>query len=214
MSELAAQPEVAKNDGEVHTAPVTPETTAAPSISLDEALQKLAQLEKTNQRILSESKENKAKERAAKEKLDQLEMDKLTKDKDHEKIAQMLKDQLETERQASNAFKKKSMAKFLEAHVQKIAPDAQDPKLIIQSLTADQVNAVEEDGEIKFSGVSEQVDGMRKNSPFLFKPNYIPHMVNGKPAANAKATSPLSKLSELKTSEDVKAFWKANPHIK
>jgi hypothetical protein len=71
------------------------------------------------------------------------------------------------ERAQFQAFKKHNLSKLLEAEIVKYAPDAQDVNLVKQALPVDMINAFEEDFEIKFSGIKEGIDKIKKRNHFF-----------------------------------------------
>lgn len=208
MSEIVKSEVTTPGEGQPKEIPTPPQ------VSLDDVMLKLAQAEKTNQRLLSESKENKAKAQFAKEELEKREMETLTKSKDHEKINEMLKSQLDSERTQAKSFKKTVVSKLLDAEIMRLVPDVLDVHLFKQSLPADLINVIEEDNEIKFTGLAEGAEHVKKTKPFLIKSNSNIQMVTGKPAGNNNLSHKSSPLSNAKTSEDIMNYWKANPHIK
>lgn len=188
---------------------VTTTTTETQASALEE---RLAQLEKTHQRVLAESKDWKVKYQSAQEKADQAEREMLTKKEDYKQLLEKERADWQKKEESFTTFKKHTVNKLLEAEIKATAPDVQDVELVKQALPRDLVNAYEEDLEIKFTGVKEGLEKMRKEKPFLFKPTHAPQMTSGKPAVGAKALNGSGKSIHEMTREELTEYYKANAH--
>lgn len=201
MSDKATQTEGDANQGEG-------QSTGNQNLSLDE---RLSQLEKTNQRLLSESKEYKTKYQSLKEEQEKKEKDLLTQKEDWKKLLEQERKERDDERQKFKRFKHHNLSKLLEYEVLKHAPDVQDVSLVKQALPSDMIDAFEQDDEIKFTGIKEGLERIKKEKPFLFKPQNIPQMTNSKPGGQtAQSLNGGAKSLQQMTKEELLAYWKAN----
>lgn len=188
------------------------QTTTAPQTDAD----RIAALEKTNARLLNESKDYKMKLQAEKEKF---EKDKKAKLEEQGKLKEVLdqeRAEIAIERAQFQEFKKRNLSIHLDYEILKHAPDAQNVKLIKQSLPADLISAFEEDNTLKFTGVKEGIEKIRKEEPYLFKPQTIPQMVSGKPGTPSIQSlgNGAAKTPKQMTRDELLAYWKANPNLK
>ena len=200
MSDQATQNEGAAPTGEGQ----------ATNTTLEE---RLSQVEKTNQRLLAESKDYKTKYQTLKEEQEKKEKETLTQKEDWKKLLDQEREERAAERSKFKTFKHNTVSKLLEFEILKHAPDAQPEAigLIKQSLPADMISAIEEDDEIKLTGVKEGIDKVKKEKTFLFKSQTVPQMMGAKPGSqNAQSLNGSAKTLAQMNSEEVIAYWKAN----
>lgn len=184
------------------------QATNTTSTSLEE---RLSQLEKTNTRLLNESKDYKTKYQTLKEEQDKKENENLTQKEKWKELLDKERADRDAEKQQFVSFKKHNLSKLLEYEILKYAPDVQDVNLVKQALPADMVSAFEEDNEIKFTGIKESLEKIKKEKTFLFKAQNIPQMTSAKPGSqNAQSLNGSAKTLNQMTSEEIVAYWKAN----
>lgn len=179
------------------------------STNADELSERLAQIEKTNQRLLAESKDWKSKYQTMVDKQAESEKEKLKEKEDWKAYYEKEKTEWLTEKEKHLVFKKNTINKLLNSEIVTYAPEAHDIELVKQALPRDMVNAFEEDNEIKFSGIKEAVDRLKKEKAFLFKSQQVQQMVSGKPTPNNASLNGKKSLQDMSTDELMK-YWKEN----
>lgn len=194
---------------EVTAQPSESKATTEPTLE-----EKLAQLEKTNQRLLAESKDYKAKFQSIKDEVDKKEKENLTVKEDWKKLLEKERAERETERNNFKTFKHHNLNKLLEYEILKHAPDVQDVNLVKQALPTDMINAFEEDYEIKFSGIKEGLEKVKKEKTFLFKPTTIPQMTSAKPGSQKlPSANGAMKTPQEMTRDELLAYMRSNPNL-
>lgn len=202
MSDQATQTEVTAPQGEGQT------TSTVQSGSLED---RLSQLEKTNQRLLNESKDYKTKYQSIKDEQDKKEKENLTQKENWKALLDKERQERDAERSQFQTFKKHNLSKLLEYEILKHAPDVQDVNLVKQALPVDMITAFEEDNEIKFSGIKEGLEKIKKEKTFLFKAQNIPQMTSAKPGSqNAQSLNGTAKTLANMSKDELLAYWKTN----
>lgn len=213
MSDTAKPTELSAAQGEGQTIENTQSVAATTTVSVEE---RLAQMERTNLRLLNESKENKQKYQLLKDQKDKEEKEMLTQKENWKGLYELEKKNSDEREGKAQAFKQNAISKFLDYEILKHAPEAHDPKLIKQALDINLVSAIEEDNEIKFNGLAENIEKIKKEKTFLFKNQTVPQMTSVKPGSpTAKSLNGAApKTAQQMTRDELKAYWQANPQLK
>lgn len=204
MEKNAVKTEVSNSKAEGQTEQKVEQKTSA-----DDVTERLLQIEKTNQRLLAESKEWKSKYQTMVDKQAEAEKENLKEKEDWKSYYEKEKTDWLTEKEKHLVFKKNTINKLLSSEILTYAPEAHDIELVKQALPRDMINAFEEDNEIKFSGIKEAVDRLKKEKAFLFKTQNVQQMASGKPAPSNTSLNGKKSLQDMSTDELMK-YWKEN----
>lgn len=175
------------------------EQSKSETVSRDEyesLVAKLEQSQSSNDRLLGESKDNKAKYQSMrKQQEDAQKEDMESKEQWKELLEKERNEKFELESDLK-ASKKRAVLKEIHFQAAKHAPDAQDIDILINSipLTEDMID--KDTGEV--SGLSGVIDELRKNKPFLFKKD-VPNMRQDNPGY--VGAPPEKDFSKLKPAE-------------
>ncbi len=152
-----------------------------------------AQLQSTNERLLTESKKHKSTAKKLMDEQDERERSELEAKGEIEELLKRERDKrLEVETKYKTA-QKKNLLKSIQIEVSRHAGDAYDVRDVLNSLdlTEDMVDV--ETGEVK--GVASMVDDLRKNKAYLFKSG-APGMNQKVPKYEDKEVDPYDELSK------------------
>jgi hypothetical protein len=169
-----------------------------PKVELDAVTLK-AELEKvkaTNERLLSESKENKSKYVSLKSTVEAEAKAKLEQEQDWKQL-------LEKERESSQTLsadllkvKKQTLKKSLDFETAKYAKDAYEIDDIINAIDKNTIKIDEE--SLSISGVEEAINVLRTKKPYLFNTAKKPTMIDERPGLNMPVQT--KGKADLKTS--------------
>lgn len=168
--------------------------------SVEERLAKMESyvktLEKSNSRLLKESKEHKDKHQSVLSEMEKKVSDEAVKKGDDKKLVELLQGKLKAQEEKLNRLASKNVEKTLKYELTKHASDAQDIELLKKALPMDMISGSESDDDYEITGVKEAIDKLRTDMPYLFKAKNIPAMANGKPnAQTAGGAKPLTDMS-------------------
>jgi glutamyl/glutaminyl-tRNA synthetase len=192
-----------KETGEVQKdAPASEGTTEAQvtTPSLDEVMAKLKAVEATNARLLKESQEHKAKAKTLLTEKETKEKEELESQGKVKEAYQMVQKKLLEKDQELMRARKVNINKTIDAELAKLAGDAHSVDDVKKFLPVDVLEIVEENDDIKISGLKEALDLTRKEKPYLFKQTGTAKTLTAKPGVDK--TKPLN----LKDVTDMRAL--------
>lgn len=180
--------------------------------SVEERLAKMESyvktLEKSNSRLLKESKEHKDKHQSVLSEMEKKVSDEAVKKGDDKKLVELLQGKLKVQEEKLNRLASKNIEKTLKFELTKHASDAQDIELLKKALPMDMISGSEADDDYEITGVKEAIDKLRTDMPYLFKAKNVPAMASGKP--NPQTAGGAKPLTDLPASELAALLMKLN----
>lgn len=170
-----------------------PEAPKDASVSVEELMAEVDKLRKTNERILSESKDYKTKFQSLRGEIDVKEKQELEKGEQWKELLEKERNEKFEYQEKIKGMKNKVLNKSLKFELAKAAFDAEDLELLATALPETMVQ-IDEDN-LTISGIKEAVEHLRKEKPFLFKKQNNPTMVTGKPEAMLEKPLNINDLS-------------------
>lgn len=170
---------------------------------MDKVMARLEQMEKTNERLLEESKAWKQKYKGLNSEVEQKQRADLEKTENWKDLLEIEKNQkMELKNQLVDT-RKAVLQKELNFKVAKVAGDAYNVDDVISSLPRD-VLAIDEEN-LSVSGVSEAVNYVRENKPYLFQKDNKSGMSSARP----KGESGKKTYEDLSETEKDQMFGNA-----
>lgn len=173
------------------------------SMNVEDVLKRVEMLERTNQRLLEESKGYADKYRGLRDGVEKEKKQKLEQEENWKELLDIEKNKNHELNEVLMSTRKQVLQERLHTEVAKHARDAHNIDLVIKALPRDMVSIDEETLEIK--GVSDAINLLKEKEFYLFdqkknsgQPNSRPSAVNGKVA-----------YSELSQQEKDELFRKA-----
>lgn len=183
-----------KGEGEGQTVTTTEESVKTETPSAEQLLAEFNALKATNARLLKESQEHKQKAKSLlSEKEDKEKQELEGKEKFKEAYQMALKKLTDKEAELSK-LKKVNINKTIDAELAKLASDAHSVEDVKKFLPVDILDIIEENDDIKISGLKEALDVTRKEKPYLFKTASQAKVMSAKPGVSKKEPLDLSKM--------------------
>ena len=135
-------------------------------VDVKSLMERLNQLESSNQRILDESKQWKTKYRGLKEEVEQKESKKLEDSENWKDLLEIEKNKAHELATQLNHFKKETLKQKIHFEVAKHAPDAFDINDVINNMPRDILSIDEEALTVK--GIDEAISLVKEKKPYLF----------------------------------------------
>lgn len=174
-------------------------------VDVDALTNRLDSLEKSNQRLLDESKTWKSKYQNVKSEVEQKETEVLAQNNDFKGLWEKSEAEKQVLRDELVETKKSGLETSLQFEVAKYGKDAEDTDILLAAVKTKKRDVLGYDKDSrKWQGVDVAVEELRKTNPGLFL-NTIPGMENGRPQSAVEKTKtvderidedPLSVLNE------------------
>lgn len=177
-------------------------TESNDQVSMEHLMEEIDRLKKTNERILSESKDYKTKFQSLRGEVEAREKQELeSKEQWKELLEKERNERFEIQGQLKG-MRNKVLNKGLKFELATLASDAEDVELLAQALPENMVEI--DEANLSFVGIKDAVEHLRKEKPFLFKKVKAPQMANGKPQA-FENKKPAGQMSQSERDELMKS---------
>ncbi len=170
MSEANAEQQVQKPEGEQEQ-----------RVDVGELTARLERLEKSNNRLLDESKSWKAKYQSVRSEVEEQQTQQMQEANDFKGLYEKTLEKAQSLEEMIKTEKKSALENTLKYEVAKNAKDAEDTDLLLAAIKLKKKDLLGYDGENGvWKGVDEAVDELRVSNPGLFVQDK-PGMINGRP---------------------------------
>lgn len=186
---------------ENHEGEKTPVEGQEQSVNVESLVNELEKLKQTNERLLSESKENKTKYRALRDEVEQKQHKRLEEDEKWKELLDISKNENHQLKEQLNSLKTNTLKKAVQFEVAKYAKDAYDINDIISNLPSDKVKI--DDENLSVSGIDEAVSLLKEAKPYLFQQEAPARMVGNRPKAGDMKEKPFNELSAKEQDEQL-----------
>lgn len=159
--------------------------------TLESLQKKFAEVQATNNRLLEESKKNKAKSKEYEAQLESERLEKFKNISSAEEKVKALEEMYKKSEEKRKAMEKKALNEAILSRVMQAAPDAYDYKdLLAQTEFAPiLIDGVDEENlTIKDESVKTFISKVREAKPYMFKPQQQVGTFNKKPTTEVKQT--------------------------
>jgi hypothetical protein len=159
----------------------------AEQLDVKAVMERLNQLEQTNQRLLDESKQYKQKYQGLRSEVEVKEKEKLEATENWKELLDMERNKNFELLEKTKQFKKQTLTQKLNFEVARLAPNAYDINDVINSLPRDLIEIDEENLEIK--NIDQAVAFVKEKKPYFFNVKQVTGMVDGRPKSDNGAVS-------------------------
>jgi len=158
-----------------------PSEMTKPEVKVEELMSRMEQLEKSNSRLLDESKTWKSKYQSIRSEAEEREHETLKQSNDFKGLYEKTLDQVGTLKGQLTEVQKERLETSLKYEVAKNGGDADDMDILLAAVKTKKKDVLGYDSESQnWKGVDLAVEDLRKSNPGLFKSN-VPGMENGRP---------------------------------
>lgn len=183
-----------KKAGEVQADAASEETKQETVTQPDDVMAKLKALEATNARLLKESQEHKLKAKSLLSEKEEKEKTELEGKEKYKEAYILAQKKLQEKDSQLAQLKRVNINKTIDAELAKLASDAHSVDAVKKLINTDILDIVEENDDIKISGLKEALDVARKDMPYLFKAASQAKTMSAKPGVTKPEPLDLSKM--------------------
>ena len=162
------------------------------SEQLKQFQEKVSQLTSTNERLLTESKQNKEKYQSVKAETEREKEERLRAEGKWKEALEITENKLFEKDKSIKQVKQAALSKEINFQVAKYASNAHDLGVILNSLDRNILSINEDD--LNVSGVEDAVNKLREEKPFLFKTKVETGMVESRPNGGMPKSAPKTEL--------------------